>query len=186
MTEAVKALHALSKRKVVVLAPSSKAVEVLKDEGFTKSQTFQRFQADPMIRNFTEGSIIWVHEAGFMSSEQMRWLLDHATQTDSRVILSGDTLQHHSVERGDALRVLEKTGAVRSIASRYQNCSTPLRTFQTETRWLAGRSWTISVQSRNSRERKPELTRSPDCISRLLNAVKARLLSLPHTRKGAQ
>ena len=30
-------------------------------------------------------------------------------------ILSGDTRQHHSVERGDALRVLERVGAVSQV-----------------------------------------------------------------------
>ncbi len=33
-----------------------------------------------------------------------------------RVILSGDSRQHHSIERGDALRILEKSTATASVA----------------------------------------------------------------------
>jgi hypothetical protein len=46
----------------------------------------------------------------------MRWLLDYANQNNCRVVLCGDTRQHHGLERGDALRVLEKKGAVRQAA----------------------------------------------------------------------
>jgi ATP-dependent exoDNAse (exonuclease V) alpha subunit len=46
----------------------------------------------------------------------MRWAADFAVQNDCRLILSGDTRQHHAVERGDALRVLERAGAVAHTA----------------------------------------------------------------------
>ena len=45
----------------------------------------------------------------------MRWTIDFASRNACRVILSGDTRQHHSVERGDALRILERVGAVSQI-----------------------------------------------------------------------
>jgi len=45
----------------------------------------------------------------------MRWTIDFASRNACRVILSGDTRQHHSVERGDALRVLERVGAVSQV-----------------------------------------------------------------------
>jgi ATP-dependent exoDNAse (exonuclease V) alpha subunit len=46
----------------------------------------------------------------------MRQLVSFAAGNNCRVILSGDTRQHHSVERGDALRILEKSATIASVA----------------------------------------------------------------------
>jgi hypothetical protein len=54
-----------------------------------------------------------VDEAGFLSAKQMRWLAKFAAENQCRLILCGDSRQHHAVERGDSLRVLEKTSAIR-------------------------------------------------------------------------
>jgi hypothetical protein len=45
----------------------------------------------------------------------MLWLVKHARENDSRVLLVGDSAQHRSVERGDELRVLEQSGSVRYV-----------------------------------------------------------------------
>jgi len=39
----------------------------------------------------------------------------HAREKDSRVLLVGNSAQHTSVERGDALRILEQSGSVRYV-----------------------------------------------------------------------
>ena len=56
-----------------------------------------------------------VDEASLLSVPQMLWLVKHARENDSRVLLVGDSAQHRSVERGDALRVLEQSGAVQCV-----------------------------------------------------------------------
>jgi ATP-dependent exoDNAse (exonuclease V) alpha subunit len=61
----------------------------------------------------TAGKILWVDEAGFLSSRQMLWLAEYAAEHNSRVVLTGDPHQHHAVERGDMLRILVKADAVR-------------------------------------------------------------------------
>jgi ATP-dependent exoDNAse (exonuclease V) alpha subunit len=61
-------------------------------------------------------SSTFIDEAGFLSVREMRQLLSFTAGNDCRLILSGDSRQHHSVERGDALRILEKSGAVASAA----------------------------------------------------------------------
>ena len=43
-----------------------------------------------------------------VSADDMRKLLSLAVDKEARVILCGDTGQHTSVSRGDALRILEK------------------------------------------------------------------------------
>jgi ATP-dependent exoDNAse (exonuclease V) alpha subunit len=50
-----------------------------------------------------------------LSVPQMLWLVKRARENDSRVLLVGDSAQHRSVERGDALRVLEQSRAVRYV-----------------------------------------------------------------------
>jgi AAA domain-containing protein len=50
-----------------------------------------------------------------LSVPQMLWLVKHVRENDFRVLLAGDSAQHRSVERGDALRILEQSGAVRYV-----------------------------------------------------------------------
>ena len=50
MTEAVTAIEALSGKRVLVLAPSSASVEVLRAQGFTNAETLQRFQINSNLQ----------------------------------------------------------------------------------------------------------------------------------------
>jgi ATP-dependent exoDNAse (exonuclease V) alpha subunit len=60
-----------------------------------------------------KGQIIWVDEAGQVSSNDMKRLMDVVKKGNNRLILSGDYTQHSSVEAGDAFRLLEKEAGVR-------------------------------------------------------------------------
>ncbi len=57
--------------------------------------------------------VLVIDESSMLSVPQMLWLVKHAHENSSRVLLAGDSAQHRSVERGDALRVLEQSGSVR-------------------------------------------------------------------------
>ncbi len=116
MIEAVAALEKRSGKKVHVFAPSSSAVEVLKREGFSGAETFQQLMENEDLRSRARGEILWVDEAGFLSVKQMNALVGLALENHCRLILSGDTRQHHGVERGDALRILERSGLVEQAA----------------------------------------------------------------------
>ena len=59
------------------------------------------------MQQAAKGQVLWVDEAGFLSVRQMLELQEFAVEQDCRLIVTGDTKQHHSVERGDALRILE-------------------------------------------------------------------------------
>ena len=112
MREAVNAVETLSGQDVVVLAPSASAVQVLRNNGFAESDTFQKFTSDRAFQVVAKGQILWVDEAGFLSVKEMNWLIQFADRNGCRLILSGDTRQHHGVKRGDALRILQNSGAV--------------------------------------------------------------------------
>jgi conjugative relaxase-like TrwC/TraI family protein len=116
LEQAVRAIANLSSLEVMAFAPSASATEVLRKQGFKSAATVQKLLADPELQRLTRGKILLVDEAGFLSARDMRQLLSFAAGNYCRVILSGDSRQHHSVERGDALRILEKSAAVESAA----------------------------------------------------------------------
>jgi ATP-dependent exoDNAse (exonuclease V) alpha subunit len=59
-----------------------------------------------------KGQVLWVDEAGFLSVRQMVELQEFAVEHNCRLVLTGDTKQHHSVQWGDALRILERSGVI--------------------------------------------------------------------------
>ena len=78
------------------------------------------FMADTLFRpdQFIIYSVMLLAELivpSMLSIPQMLWLVKHARENDSRVLLAGDSAQHRSVERGDALRILEQSGNVRYV-----------------------------------------------------------------------
>jgi hypothetical protein len=91
---------ASSGKDVFVVAPSSSGVEILKQQGFATLDTFQKLMDSASLQDVARGKIVWIDEAGFFSTRQMRWAVDFAARNDCRLILSGDTRQHHAVERG--------------------------------------------------------------------------------------
>jgi hypothetical protein len=84
-------------------APTAAATEVLRKEGF-EAKTLQSLL---LSRQPLSGDkLVVLDEAGAVGMDDMKRLFDCAR--DARIILSGDTGQHASVARGDALRILEQ------------------------------------------------------------------------------
>ena len=54
-------------------------------------------------------------EASLVSVPQLLWALRFAQENGCRIITAGDEKQHHSIERGDAIRILEDSGSVRFV-----------------------------------------------------------------------
>jgi ATP-dependent exoDNAse (exonuclease V) alpha subunit len=101
---------AFSMRKnVAILSPTDASVNDLRKAGF-QARTFQGFQLRP-----ERADVLVMDEASMLSVPQMLWLVKHARENDSRVLLAGDRAQHRSVERGDALRILEQSGTIRYV-----------------------------------------------------------------------
>lgn len=112
MSEAVKTIES-TRRKVFTFAPTSQARNVLRDEGFDNAQTVSRLLVDKKLQEELKGQVMWVDEAGLISTKDMHALLTIANERNARVVLSGDTKQHSSVERGDSLRILRRNGGVK-------------------------------------------------------------------------
>ncbi len=102
-------------KSVTVVAPTAAASRgVLKDEGFESAETVAKLLNDPDLQSKLFGQVLWVDEAGLLGTKDMLALLTLAAKHRARVILSGDTRQHSSVARGDALRVLIDLAGVKS------------------------------------------------------------------------
>jgi conjugative relaxase-like TrwC/TraI family protein len=115
MRATIGALEGQGKQKVFVFAPSSQASrKVLKvEEGFANAETLEMLLDNEKLQKQAQGQVLWVDEAGLISSKDMGRLMDLAKRNDNRVILSGDYTQHSSVEAGDAFRLMEKEAGVR-------------------------------------------------------------------------
>lgn len=115
MQEAVSKITETGK-KVTVLAPTAQASRsVLRDEGFKDAETVAKFLIDPELQAETKNQVLWIDEAGLLGTRDMTRLLEIAKKMNARVILGGDTQQHASVVRGDALRILSTLGGIQSL-----------------------------------------------------------------------
>lgn len=105
-----------SGKQIFAFAPSSEASRgVQRGEGFENADTVARLIQDRSMHSDLKNQIIWVDEAGMLSNIDMNHIFAIANTQGARVILSGDTKQHTGVERGDALRIIQKEAGVKSI-----------------------------------------------------------------------
>lgn len=83
-------------------APTAAATDVLRKEKFEARTLQSLLYSKPML---SAHHLIVLDEAGAVGIDDMKRLFDLAR--NARVVLCGDTGQHASVARGDALRILE-------------------------------------------------------------------------------
>jgi len=95
-------------RDVHSFAPSADAAAVLQKEGFGEAATVERLLVDPRMQQKVRGGVLLIDESGLLSVKDMKRLFDVAGKQQARVILVGDSAQHHGVTRGDGLRILER------------------------------------------------------------------------------
>ncbi|MBN8698720.1 MAG: relaxase domain-containing protein [Chitinophagales bacterium] len=114
MKEAIEKIEEAGKQ-VMVVAPTAQASRgVLKDEGFKNADTVARLLTDQKMQQNLKGQVLWVDEAGLLGTKDMAALLDITTRNNAQLILGGDTRQHASVVRGDALRVLNTVAGIKT------------------------------------------------------------------------
>lgn len=101
--------------KVTVVAPSAEASRgVLRQEGFQQAETVAKLFNDKAMQEKILGQVLIVDEAGLLGTKDMSALLKLSQDRNTRLILMGDTRQHSSVERGDALRILNTVGGIKT------------------------------------------------------------------------
>lgn len=116
-------------REVACFAPSTQAVEILRQDGAAQSaegrasagrilgqtETVQRLLVDPAIQQSIRRKVVIVDEYGLLSIRQLKQLGNIVENQQARLILVGDSGQHKSVEAGDAARIVEKESRVRVV-----------------------------------------------------------------------
>jgi conjugative relaxase-like TrwC/TraI family protein len=114
MQEAVSWMEKAGKQ-VMVVAPTAHASRgVLREEGYTEAETVAKLLTDEKMQEKLKGQVLWVDEAGLLGTQDMVKLLDLVTKQKARLVLGGDTRQHASVVRGDALRILNTVAGIRA------------------------------------------------------------------------
>ena len=92
------------------LAPTTRARDALAESGFDEADTVQRFLVSEALQAKAAGQVLLIDEAGLLSTHQLERLTAIAEKQHARLLLVGDTKQHYSVQRGDALRhIVEHT-----------------------------------------------------------------------------
>lgn len=81
--------------------------KVLREEGFKQSNTIAALLNDIEVQNSIKGGVCIIDEAGLVGIPTLNKVLTLAKEQKARVILVGDSGQHSSVERGDALQIIE-------------------------------------------------------------------------------
>jgi ATP-dependent exoDNAse (exonuclease V) alpha subunit len=96
---------------LLVLAPTSEAArDVLRKQGFENAETVAMLLASETLQEQARGAVLWIDEAGLLSTRSMDKFLALAGNLGARVVLVGDTRQHHAVERGQAFQLLQNSG----------------------------------------------------------------------------
>lgn len=102
-------------KDVTVVAPSSDASRgVLRNDGFTEADTVASLLLNTKAQDKLQDGVLWVDEAGMLGTKDMTALLELTKEKNTRLILGGDMRQHSSVDRGDALRILNKVGRIKT------------------------------------------------------------------------
>lgn len=105
-----------SGREIYAFAPSSEASRIVqREEGFLNADTVASLISSQAIQNKLKDQVMWVDEAGQLSNKDLNKIFVIAKEQNARIILSGDIRQHSSVERGDALRVIQKYAGISPI-----------------------------------------------------------------------
>lgn len=112
MQEAVEAVRR-SGKETSVFAPTTGATEVLQEKGFHEARTVEHLLRNKSMHARLRDQVIWIDEAGLVDVRTMNGVFDLAKEQNARVVLSGDTRQHASPRRGEALKLLETHAGLR-------------------------------------------------------------------------
>ncbi len=96
-------------------APSSAASrEVQRGDGFENATTIAELLQSEKLQAGVKDGVIWIDEAGMVGNQTMNRIIKVAEKQNARILLTGDIKQHGSVERGDALRIIEQFGGIKA------------------------------------------------------------------------
>lgn len=109
---AIESAHlAAGGQRFIALAPTTRARDAMVESGFAGADTVQRFLVSETMQVQALDRVVLVDEAGLLSTQQLDQMTKIARDMRARLLLVGDTKQHYSVQRGDAMRnVIKHSG----------------------------------------------------------------------------
>ena len=93
--------------KIRGLAPSAASAGELNKGANINCQTLDAY-LNMSIKSLPKNELIVVDEAGMISTSQMKDLLERSKQTNSRILLIGDTKQLAAVQAGSPFKLLQE------------------------------------------------------------------------------
>ncbi|MEM9409515.1 MAG: MobF family relaxase, partial [Planctomycetota bacterium] len=112
MQEAVQSVRE-NGNQVFTFAPSTGAKEVLEEKGFSNAKTVEHLLRNTKLHPELKDQVLWIDEAGLLDVRYMNGIFDIAKEQNCRVVLSGDTKQHSSPGRGEAMRLIENEAGLK-------------------------------------------------------------------------
>lgn len=110
----IRQAHEEKGRSIFAFAPSAEASRgVLREKGFEDATTIASLLASKDQHEKYRGQTLLIDEAGMVSIADMNSVFDIAKEQKARVILSGDWRQHHSIQAGDALRIINERAGLK-------------------------------------------------------------------------
>ena len=79
----------------------------MQEKVFETAQTVEHLLRNEKLHPELKGQVLWVDEAGLLDVRSMNGIFEIAKAQNCRIVLSGDTRQHSSPRRGEAMRLLE-------------------------------------------------------------------------------
>ncbi|MFA7462951.1 MAG: AAA family ATPase, partial [Anaerovoracaceae bacterium] len=113
LQEFCKGLRSGGVENIYLIAPTNSATDVLKQEGFERSQTAASFllsKEKPPAKSY-----VIIDESGLNSLREGVEIMKLARRNDYRVLFVGDARQHTAVESGDFFRLLEDYSKIRKF-----------------------------------------------------------------------
>ena len=114
LQEFCKGLKSGGIKNIVLVAPTNSATDVLKQEGFERSQTAASFllsREKPPAKSY-----VIIDESGLNSLREGVEILKLARKNNYRVLFVGDARQHTAVESGDFFRLLEDYSQIQKFS----------------------------------------------------------------------
>lgn len=108
MREVVDAIESKGVSVQPVTPQAVTAGEVLREDGFSNALTVAKIFNSSDLQQRLKGQVLWLDEAGQLGAPDTARLLKIAQRVGCRVLMTGDTAQHHAVQRGDAMALIEE------------------------------------------------------------------------------
>ena len=114
LQEFCKGLRSGGVTEICLVAPTNSATDVLKQEGFERSQTVAGFLLSK--QKPPAGAYVIIDESGLNSLREGVEILKLARRNNYRVLFVGDARQHSAVESGDFFRLLEDYSQIQKFS----------------------------------------------------------------------